>query len=529
MKKKLKIINQEQGLKVLKANKPHSAVIVYPNTYFIGMSNIGFQHIYALINSHPEFYADRAFLTKESQLLTLESEKPLKYFEIIFFSISYEMDYLNLVKILIQAGIPPECKDREHGYPLIVIGGACTFFNPEPIADFADFFVIGEAENALQEVLDKYVSAEYENKNAYLHAIVNIPGIYIPQFYHFNFNQEGKIKNITHEDFAPAKVIRQHVKCLSLYPAYSHIISPDTEFKNMLLCEISRGCAMQCKFCMVKSVYGNLRHQDKNIILKIAKKYRTYTDKIGLVAPTVTTYPDLIELCDNLLLMDYKISFSSLRMEHLNSEIIDILIKSGQKTITIAPEAGSDKLRKYIGKNITLEIILKTVGMIAKSKILNLKIYLMIGLPEETMEDIDAMKDLVENIRDCYIENSSAKGEIGKLIISINPFIPKPFTQFQHCLLEDIIKLKEKYKYLQKKIRPLANTELNFENLNYCELHAFLSQGDRRFSEVLLKIEQGMSWKKALSYSNISDKTIYHTKDKHDILTWDIINERTDK
>ncbi|MBI5417523.1 radical SAM protein [Candidatus Poribacteria bacterium] len=489
MKKQNYLVKDEQGFKPKKEGKQHKVVVIYPNTYYIGMSSIGFQHIYFLINNHPDFYADRAFLS-DSEIRTKETNKPLRNFEILFFSISFELDYLNMVRILSKAEIPIKSIERGLNYPLIIVGGACTFFNPEPIAEFTDIFVLGEGEIVLKNILDIYSQNTYENKNKFLHALENILSVYIPAF----------------SNYSSSNIF--HMPDISQFPAYSHIITPNTEFKNMLLCEISRGCIMKCKFCMVRSVYGQIRHQDKNIILDIAKEYKTYIDRIGLVAPAVTSYPHLTEMCQDLLNLGFKISFSSLRLDHLTPSIIEILVKSGQKTITLAPEAGSEKLRQKIGKNILKESIINKVETAVKCGILNIKLYFMIGLPEETWDDIECIVDMINEIKKVFVKISISRGKIGKIFISINPFIPKPFTEFQYFPMENFESLKKKYKFLDKTIRTLSNTELDLENLQQSIWQSVLSSGNRKMGDVLIKVKDGYNWRKALEDNENSQKFI---------------------
>ncbi|MBI4652451.1 radical SAM protein [Candidatus Desantisbacteria bacterium] len=510
-----KIFFDENGPKPQKFGKSFTTVLIYPNTYYIGMSSIGFQHIYSQINRHPDFYADRAFLSEKSPIRSYETGLPLKNFNILFFSISYELDYLNFVRILMESGIPLKADKRSSNCPVVIVGGACTFFNPEPIAEFTDVFIIGEGEETLQKLLDTYAQNTSDDRNNILQSFKNIDGVYLPSFYSFTYDKPSSF---------PVKIKRQHINNLALFPAHSHYIASNTEFKNMLLFEISRGCAMQCKFCMVKSVYGPIRHQDKKIVTGIARTYRVYTDKIGLVAPTVTNYPQLKELCGELMDMQYKISFSSLRLEHLDASIIEILIKSGQKTITLAPEAGSEKLRRMIGKNISSEKILQTVEMAVKCGSLSIKLYFMIGLPEETWEDIENMVNFIDDIKKIYISTSAKKGKIGKLIISVNPFIPKPFTEFQTCGFEDINSLNKKYKYLKKTIRPFSNVELNLESLNLSYWNALLARGDRRMGELLIRCANGESLSKAMIDAKFDDEFVYRKREKGEVLPWEIID-----
>lgn len=511
-----KFFFDEQGQKPQRFGKSFTTVLIYPNTYYIGMSSIGFQHIYSLVNKHPDFYADRAFLSEKSPIRSHETGMPLKNFNILFFSISYELDYINFVRILMESGISLKANKRSSNCPIIIVGGACTFFNPEPIAEFTDVFIIGEGEETLQKLLDTYTQNTNNDRNDILQSFKDIDGVYLPSFYSSAYDTPFSF---------PAKIKRQHINNLASFPAHSHYIASNTEFKNMLLFEISRGCAMQCKFCMVKSVYGPIRHQGKKIITGIAEKYRAYTDKIGLVAPTVTNYPHLKELCGELMDMQYKISFSSLRLEHLDPSIIEILIKSGQKTITLAPEAGSEKLRRMIGKNISSVKILQTVEMAVKCGILSIKLYFMIGLPEETWEDIENMVKFIDDIKKIYISESAKNGKIGKLIISINPFIPKPFTNFQTCRFEDISSLKKKYNYLKKTIRPFSNVDLNLESLNLSYWNALLSRGDRRIGELLIKCANGETLSKAMKDTKFDDEFVYRKREKGEILPWRIIEE----
>jgi radical SAM superfamily enzyme YgiQ (UPF0313 family) len=455
--------------------------LAYPNSYYIGMSSLGFQVIYDILNSHKYTSAERFFYPDYSSkgLFSLESGTSLSNYDIIGFSLSFELDYIRVPQMLSLGDIPLYASMREEPFPLIIAGGSFSFYNPEPLADFFDVIFLGEAEEILLEFVDvvhNFKLSGNRDKLQLLKEISNIDGIYIPSF---------------HSHFTVVK--KYYLKDINQFRGASSIITPDTEFKNMFLLEIARGCKYNCSFCMVGHCIKPYRTRNLDFLKKILKEAKSLTDSIGLIAPNVSDYKDIDPLCSYIMSLGMKISFSSLRADSITKNMISSLVNSGQRTITIAPEAGQ-RLRKICHKFINDDDYFRAVEISLKEGIKNFKCYFMIGLPGETGEDLEEIVS--------FVRHMSATGEI-KLYLSINQFIPKPATDFASFPLVPMDEMEDKIKFLKDKFKKFKNVKLKFESLRWSLIQALLASGDRKMSRIIFlvskcKKENFQSWRKAL-------------------------------
>jgi radical SAM superfamily enzyme YgiQ (UPF0313 family) len=425
---------------------PINVSLVYPNTYSIGMSNLGFHSIYAQINSRDDALCHRAFLpigeSNNYNVYTLEADKHLNEYDIVGFSISFEMDYINIIKILESAGIPLFSEYRQ--MPLVMAGGPAATFNPEPLSPFVDFFVIGEGEEVIHEIMEKYKEFQNRSKPEILEALAQIKGVYVPSFYNISYDEEGKVENVESKNYAQRKIRKRWVKDLNKFNTESVILTTYTEFKDMFLMEVSRGCGRNCRFCMAGYCYRVPRHRSIDKVLERAEFGSNHIGKIGLVGAAVSDYPVIDELAEKLVEKGIKFSVSSLRADTLREPLMNGLAFSGHKTLTIAPEAGSNRLRRIINKGITDEHVLSSVKLAHKYGIDNVKLYYIIGLPGETGDDINEMIEFLTFLKD-FIKGLGNKR--GNLTISVNPFIPKPFTPFQWFGMESVKLLNQKIRF----------------------------------------------------------------------------------
>ncbi|HDL21129.1 MAG TPA: radical SAM protein, partial [Nitrospirae bacterium] len=401
--------------------------LVYPNTYHVGMSNLGFTGLYTLLNSMDGVVCERVFLPEKndidriertrSRLVSFESGRPLNSFDAIAFSVSFENDYPNVLKILGLAKIGYYSRDRGDRDPLIIMGGPCAFINPEPLADFMDVVFIGEAENEIDDLVRGLGSDGH--KTGRLKSLSGVNGCYIPSFYEPTYSEEGKIIKVEKiYPEAPGVIKRVYVNDLNKTILTSRLSTPHTEFKDMYLIEAMRGCPFSCRFCVAGHVYDPPRQRKPEVLTEEIENAREKGLKVGLIAPSLTEYRGITGLLDG---KDVHFSITSLRASKRSAEIVKML-KNG-RSVSIAPEAGSQRLRDVIKKKISEDDILETSELILKSNIKNLKLYFMAGLPTETQEDIDAIIELVKKIR-----SLSKKGTIS---LTLSIFVPKPFTPFQ--------------------------------------------------------------------------------------------------
>jgi len=488
-------------------------VIVFPNSYYLGMSSLGFQVICYEINQHPVISCERAFL-QESYAIpkSLETQRPLSNFNIIGFSISFELDYFNILKILLNAGIPLKSSERNNKHPFIIAGGICPAFNPEPLADFIDAFFIGDGEEVIHEFLSVYQIYQSDRQKL-LEALSEIKGVYIPSLYKPSYNEDGTLSAI----FPEIKIEHRTVE-LDKYETASRVITPDTEFANTFLLEISRGCVHRCKFC-VSCYVQKYRIRSADNIIEIAKSdLAQKAKKIGLVGSSVTDHQDIDKIVEALVGMGRKITVASLRADSVSEVVLDALVSSDLETITLAPEAGSDRLRKVIGKNISIDKIYDVIKSAIKKGIKGIKLYFMVGLPTETHDDIEAIVSVVKDIK--KLIKSKAR-----LSISVSPFVPKPKTPFQWYPMENEKLLAQKLLYLKRELAKVGGIRFSANSARMSAIQGVLSRGDRRLAKVLYDMQiKNLSWQRSLKENNINAEFyIGRQRDFNEKFPWDHI------
>lgn len=510
-----------------------SVCLVYPNHYQTGMSSLGFQTVYRLLNETAGIVCERAFLPERLELeelqrsgrplLSLEGKRPLADFDVIAFSTSFEPDYINIPLILNLARIPLHAAQRSERHSLVIAGGAAFFINPEPVADFIDIVCIGEGEELIPALAAALNSTSTNGRHELLLQLAKQPGFYIPAFY-TPLYQAGSFSGHDVAESAP-KQIKRICPVLDHYPpAQSVILTEHTEFGDMFLVEVSRGCPRGCRFCSSGFIYAPFRQQPyKNLIAAVDEGLQ-HRRKIGLVGAAVSDYRDIGKLCRHIVDQGGKVSVSSLRIDRIDDQMLDSLIASGHKTIALAPEGGSQRMRDMIRKNLTEEQILSACERLISRDILNLKLYFIIGLPTETMADLEEMIRLVKAIRQRVIDQAKANRRLGEIMLSVNPFIPKPFTPFQWCGMEPLPSLEQKVKFLENSLRSLSNVGIKVESLKGCYLQALLSRGDRRCATLLEEMAKGSSLKKSARLCGLdTDELVFRSITTDAPLPWDII------
>ncbi|MSO45170.1 MAG: radical SAM protein [Acidobacteria bacterium] len=521
--------------------KPHGGrlrvALAFPNTYFVGMSNLGLQTVYKLFNAEADIVCERVFLPPKTELaaqiaareplVTIESQTPVSEFDIFAFSVSFEWDYTNVLTMLRLAGIPARAAERTHHHPMILIGGAVTFVNPEPLALFADVIAAGEGEALIPPLLRAFQSAS--DRDDLLHRLVQERGFYVPSFYDVTYGTDGTIAGYVPREGtgAPPVVKKAALKTTeAVDPPATTIFTPDTEFGSRFLIEVVRGCANLCRFCWAGYNYLPVRAFPKDRILQLAEQARPYSSRAGLVSIALCDHPEIEEILTRLVEMGYGISPASLRLDDLTPTIMRLLRQSGEKTVTIAPEVGSDRLRRVINKTVTNEEILAAAELIFTSGMENLKLYFMIGLPTETDEDLVAMRDLVLQLREIMMSHARGRGHVGRIVGSVNPLVPKPGTAYQWLPMEDDASIDRKIKRLRHLLAGIDNVYFNIKSERHSFYQALMSLGDRRVAPAIEAAERnGGNWRAAVAESKVdADFFVFRDRSTDRVLPWDIID-----
>ncbi len=520
-----------------------SICLAYPNVYRIGMSNLGFQTVYNLLNNLPGCLCERVFLPDPGEgdaggkegLLSLESQKRLKDFDLIAFALPFENDYPHVLMMLDQAGIPLERESRGESDPLILAGGIAVTLNPEPISSFVDLFLLGEAEEMLPEFIDRWRSAGREgwHREERLFAVQReVAGAYAPRFYSVSYRSDGTLDEMKPVAAAlPRKIPRRWMPDVSAFMTEQVIATSATEFGEMYLAEISRGCARGCRFCAAGFVYRPVRFRRKEILEPAFVHGLAAGKKIGLLGTAVSDHPQLTELCRSILERGGNFSLASLRMDRINPEMAGLLRESGVETVALAPEAGTQRLRDVLHKGVSETHIFSAVECLVREGVRQLRLYFMIGLPTETEGDIDGLISLTRRIRHHALQFSEGKRPFRRIILSINQFIPKPATPFQWHPLEDIRSVKKKLQTIEKALRREGSIQVLHDLPKWNYIQALLSLGDRRVGQILLEVHHmGGNWSQALKKINLNaDFYVYRLKDVQEVLPWDFIDQGIDK
>jgi radical SAM superfamily enzyme YgiQ (UPF0313 family) len=530
-----KLLAEERGTICKAFGGKVSVALIYPNTYRVGMSNLGFLAMYHYLNRYPKILCERSFLPDQEDLpeyertktplSSLESGRPLSSFDILAFSVSYENDYLNLLKILDLAHVPLLTEQRSSGDPLVVTGGICAFSNPEPLADFLDLIFLGEGEDLFPQMVELYgdLTGKGGGKDIFLREATRWEGAYVPQCYRFSHGKEGAIEGMEVRSPAPARVKKHSISHLDQYPIWNFIETPHTEFGDMRLLEVNRGCKGGCRFCLAGGIYRPFRFRSKEALLASLEENRPRTRKIGLVGACISDHPQIDGLCEDLLERGYSISASSLRAGSISDGLLSCLARSGQKTVTLAPEAASERLRDLLGKRMSDAEFFETVEKIIAHEIPNIKLYFMVGLPSETEGEVQEIAEMAKRVKHLMLAAAKDSRRLGRVTLSLNAFVPKPWTPFQWLGLDEVARVQQKTKRVIKALKGASNIDYFSDLPQWGYVQALLARGDRRVGGLLLLAHRLKGqWKKAFQEWNLNpDFYVYRRRSLEEIFPWD--------
>ena len=509
--------------------------LAYPNSYFVGMSNLGLHIIYELLNKRSDTACERVFLPERKSLeryentrtplMSVENQLPLQQFAMIAFVLSFEMDYFNVVKMLELGKVRVRAAERGDMDPLVIAGGPCATFNPEPLSAVIDAFVIGEGEVIMPALMDVFYQARGEglSRAEMLQRLAKVPGVYVPSLYEHRYGEDGRLLAIAPNKDVPAKVSRQWLQDLDAYPAHTVVRTENTEF-NFYLIETARGCGRHCRFCMAGYCFRRPRNRSLSVVTREVKDALQYKKRIGLMGAAISDYPEINELCKDILGEGLSMSVASFRADSVTRELVDSLAESGLKTLTMAPEAGSSRMRAIINKGIEEEHLFNAMDMGLAAGIRHFRLYIMIGLPFETDEDVEAIVDLAGRLKD-YMEERGSKGT---LTLSVNPFIPKPFTPFQWLPMADKKYVEKAAKTLTQGLRKRKNIIVGVESPKEAYIQGVLARGDRQVGEaLLLACENGGSkaFKRAMKECGLAmDDYLYREREADELFPWESLD-----
>lgn len=518
-------------------SKPHGDLLrfalAFPNTYRLGMSNLGYQLVYRLLNEREDTVCERVFLPdpveeaeyrrSRTPLFAWESGRPLQSFDVIGFSVSFELDYLNVLKMLELAGIPLLAEDRGDEWPLIIMGGPAPWVNPEAVAPFIDAFVIGEAEGLTDLLIPPIRDAQKGDRAALLRRLSQIQGVYVPSLYQVDYcERTGQVSAISPLDGAPQRISRWVARDLTRYNTSAPILTEKSEFSGMMLAEAARGCGQGCRFCFAGYAYRPVRYTPpEQLEREFAERQESTAQapRVGLVGSSLTDHKQLVQITRSLAEKAPGVSLGSLRADNLSEQVACAIGEAGQKTVTIAPETGSERLRYISRKHVTDEDIVEAARRCAASGVERIKLYYIVGLPCETEPDLLAIADLSARVAEA--------GSFRRVTLTLHPFVPKPHTAYQWAGCMDPRLVEQRLKSAGKAVRQ-ASSRLDFtvDSVRGSMVQALLSMADRRVSAVLLEAHRnGGNWRSALRDTGI-DPAWYacRRRDFDEILPWEHIN-----
>jgi radical SAM superfamily enzyme YgiQ (UPF0313 family) len=510
------LLSRERGTVFKKWTNRVSVCVVFPNSYYIGMSNLAVHLLYEALNHRPEVVCERVFLGDDGAALSLESGRPLSAFELVFFTLSFEMDYPNIPRILAGGGIEPGAGERSNSDPIVVGGGICAMANPEPVSSFFDLFILGDVEACLSLFIERYLTERGRRREDIIESLSGWKWVYNPMGLAVEYKEDGTIERLN-----PSSYSVEIERYCGGRLAASTISTSETEFSDMLLVEGTRGCPSRCPFCLAGNIYPFISDRLDHVGPDVRD--------VGIIGGGVSYHPHLADIIRRLAAQGVATHLPSLRLDEVSLEVIDLL-KDSIKTLTFGLEAGTESLRRCIGKPLSDKDIFDRIEAMADLKSFHFKFYFMIGLPGESREDLEAIVVLVKHLLHLLVKKGSKKGRVGSITVHSSPFVPKPSTPFQWLPMEDVRELKEKVSILKRGLGKIANTHYTHESVKHSFVQAVFARGDRRLRDVIVRFSQGESLTKIMR-ENPVNLSFYATRERgtDEVFPWDFIGRAGEK
>ncbi|MCB2185707.1 MAG: radical SAM protein [Deltaproteobacteria bacterium] len=528
------ILAREQGTIRKETGGRHNLVILYPNTYQVGMANLGLATVYRLVNAAADFLCERAFLPDQAAralykktrvpLLSLESSRPVAEFDLVLATLPFENDAPNLAAMLDLAGLARP--GRPEAGPLVVAGGVVPMLNPEPVAPLVDALLLGEAEAALEPFLRVWAGLRGRPRAEQLLALVErVPGFYAPELYQPAYAPDGTLASFTPLAEVPPRIAVPRYTGPAAGLAQSVVSAPGPEFGDMLLLEVGRGCGHACRFCAAGHVFRPPRLGRAEDFATPALAAAARGERVGLVSAAVSDLPGTAGLARQVHQAGGTLSVSSLRADCLDPELVEALALSRHQTVALAPEAGGLRLRQSLNKQLTDQELFRAVEALIQGGVPNLKLYFMVGLPGETREDVAAIGELVKAVRQQVVSLAREKGHLGLITVSLAAFVPKPWTPFQWEAMASLKEIKARLAQVQADLATTANVKVNHEVPKYAVLQGVISRGDRRLAPLLGALGRGAKLPAAYGATGV-DPVFYaqRARPREELLPWSVVD-----
>jgi radical SAM superfamily enzyme YgiQ (UPF0313 family) len=516
--------------------------LCYPNSYAVGMCNLGFQSVYGQFNSAREFVCERVFAEPvligsrsagrgdwtgddryriESRLeaigepLSVESQRPLSDFAVVAFSLSFELDYFNIGDVLRRAGIAPLSVDRADTDPIVIAGGPAVSGNPEPVAPMLDAVIVGEVEPVIDSLRDVFLGGG--SRWDQIDKLAQLPGVYVPAKYDIGYAPSGTIDRVKTESALPVQ--RLNARNVNDFQTMSSVLSPDIELGDMFLVEMTRGCARGCRFCLAGYTSLPVRHRQVDHLIEAVQHGLQFRKRVGLISAATSDHPQLEQLLEKMMEIGANVSLSSLRIDRISPFLVEALVRSGTRTITLAPEAGSQRMRDVINKRLTHEQIVHAAELAGRGGIPNVKLYFIVGLPGETDDDVRELAALSAEI----LQRTREHNRYARVAVNLSPHVPKAQTAFQWEAMELVEVSERRIKLVQKALGPLG-IEVRFEAPAAQRVQAILARGDRRLTPVLLETQRLQQFESGLKRHGLDPSFYLGGMDPNGIMPWSLVS-----